>query len=69
MSLIRRILTLVIPTPQKQPLLGRWNLKHNFSNCEDYIQNYYGDPGYPNSLKQKWIDISIEREKEIKLKS
>ena len=34
MSLIRRILTIVIPPPQKPPLLGRWNLKHNFNNCE-----------------------------------
>ena len=36
-------------------LLGRWSLKHNSKECEKYITNYYGDPGYQNILKSKWI--------------
>lgn len=38
-------------------LLGRWNIKHNQKDCEIYLQNYYADPGYPNELKDKWIEI------------
>ena len=42
--------------PQRQPLLGRWQLKHNHEKCENYILNYYGDPGYPNNFKNFWIN-------------
>ena len=66
MSLVKRILTIVFPKTQKPPLLGRWNLKHNFNRCEDYIQNYYGDPGYPNTLKQHWIDSNLDKDKKMK---
>ena len=36
-------------------LLGRWRLKHDINNCENYIKNYYGEPGYPNQYKDLWI--------------
>ena len=35
--------------------LGRWRLKHNFSDCDAYLKNGYGDPGYPNVEKEYWI--------------
>jgi len=37
-------------------LLGRWNLKHDPKECEKYITNYYGEPGYQNSFKPIWIE-------------
>ena len=48
-----KIVQFFIPSPQVP--LGRWNLKHNMKNCETYITNYYGEPGYPNQLKHTWI--------------
>lgn len=45
------------------PVLGRWALKHNKHSCENYILNYYAEPGYPNRLKKDW------REKVISEKS
>jgi len=49
--------------PSQTILLGRWNLK-SASNCEKYIQNYYGEPGYPNSLKPLWVEDFKKKEKE-----
>lgn len=43
------------PQPQ-QIVLGRWRLKHNHQSCEEYLQNYHGDPGYPNLDKEIWIE-------------
>lgn len=40
----------------QQLMLGRWRLKHESSVCERYIENYYGEPGYPNKFKQEWIN-------------
>ena len=42
-------------------LLGRWNLKHNRNRCEDYILNYHGEPGYPNTKKDIWIEKNIAK--------
>ena len=42
------------------PKLGRWNLKHSEEICERYIKNYYGEPGYPNEFKIRWI-YSLEK--------
>ena len=38
----------------EEPILGRWKLKHCEDKCNDYITNYYGDPGYPNYSKNEW---------------
>ena len=35
--------------PRSNIMLGRWSLKHDTSQCERYILNYYADPGYPNN--------------------
>tara|TARA_B110001469_G_C9474456_1_gene238219 strand:- start:315 stop:500 length:186 start_codon:yes stop_codon:yes gene_type:complete len=53
MTILRIIYKRIIP---KQPILGRWSLKHDFHKCEKYILNYYGEPGYPNNYKQNWLD-------------
>ena len=53
-SLMKRI-NLKLFRPQ-EVLLGRWSLKHNPKDCEKYITNYYGEPGYPNTLKSNWIE-------------
>jgi len=45
--------------PKQNILLGRWNLKHSNINCENYMKNYYGDPGYPNNKKIGWIKNDI----------
>ena len=41
------------PTPSSH--LGRWSLKHDPKVCENYLRNLYADPGYPNTMKPKWI--------------
>ena len=43
--------------PQPTVPLGRWRLKHNVSECDTYLKNCYGEPGYPNMLKDQWIKI------------
>lgn len=51
---IRVLLTKIFsPTPSSQ--LGRWSLKHDPKICENYLRNLYADPGYPNTMKPKWI--------------
>jgi len=42
--------------PKSQTHLGRWSLKHDPRLCENYLQNLYAEPGYPNSLKSKWLE-------------
>ena len=42
--------------PKQNIMLGRWSLKHEYTKCEYYIQNYYGEPGYPNTFKPVWVD-------------
>ena len=42
--------------PKHNVNLGRWQLKHNIKYCEEYIQNYYGEPGYQNILKSEWLE-------------
>lgn len=49
--------------PQSNVMLGRWRLKHNSQKCENYILNYYGDPGYQNNLKKQWIEKFKKSEK------
>ena len=50
---IRVLLTKMFsPTPSH---LGRWSLKHDPKICENYLRNLYADPGYPNTMKPKWI--------------
>ena len=36
-------------------ILGRWKLKHSYKEWENYLDNYYGEPGYQNSNKTEWI--------------
>lgn len=62
MSFVSKLLRTIIPPPQTPLMLGRWNLKHNFNKCEDYLNNYHGDPGYPNILKDKWIETNAKSE-------
>ena len=42
-------------TSNQTYLPGRWKLRHNPDEVERFIQNYYGEPGYPNQLKNTWI--------------
>jgi hypothetical protein len=42
--------------------LGRWSLKHDPKICEDYLRNLHPDPGYPNTMKPKWIAIQIKKQ-------
>ena len=51
--MFRRIIKLFRPVQTQLP--GRWKLKHNPTEVEKFIQNYYGEPGYPNQLKHTWI--------------
>ena len=48
----------------KNVMLGRWNLKHDITDCDNYINNYYGEPGYPNKSKEVWIE-KIEKIEKI----
>ena len=41
--------------PKNNIKLGRWKLKHDKYLCEEYMSNYYGEPGYPNLKKNTWI--------------
>ena len=52
-SIILKINKLLIPPNPVQ--LGRWNLKHNNKEWQNYLNNYYGDPGYGNINKDIWI--------------
>ena len=42
-------------TPPNPVQLGRWNLKHKNNEWQNYLSNYYGDPGYNNLNKDEWI--------------
>ena len=42
--------------------LGRWKLKHDKHLCEEYMSNYYGEPGYPNNKKNTWIIIEQHKQ-------
>ena len=55
--MITRILNKVnkIFNPPPPIRLGRWRLKHDFKEWENYLNNYYGEPGYQNSNKTDWI--------------
>ena len=53
---LRVILTKIFsPSPTPSSHLGRWSLKHDPKVCENYLRNLYADPGYPNTMKPKWI--------------
>lgn len=52
-------LKFLIPKKTQVPL-GRWNLKHDMYKCNNYIQNYYGEPGYQNTLKSAWIENTLQ---------
>lgn len=52
--------------PETKVVLGRWQLKHDHVKCNDYLNNYYGDPGYPNHFKNQWIQRSINQPEDIK---
>ena len=45
-NLYKKIHSILIP--KSTIMLGRWSLKHDYSKCENYILNYYAEPGYPN---------------------
>lgn len=47
-----KLRNILIPTNNIS--LGRWKLKHNPCVCENYIQNYHPEPGYPNNFKKYW---------------
>ena len=56
MSIIRYLSNIInIATSSSSPKLGRWRLKHCDDLCDRYIQNYHGEPGYPNKFKTEWI--------------
>ena len=57
--IIKNIIKLFLP--EQTVLLGRWNLKHSSIKCENYMKNYYGDPGYPNELKLNWIKEDLTK--------
>ena len=54
--------------PQVQHL-GRWSLKHDSKRCEYYIQNAYAEPGYPNIMKDEWIQERNKKDKVYNYKS
>lgn len=66
--MITKILTRVnrFLIPQQSVLLGRWNLKNEKDEWQNYLNNYHGDPGYANLDKEKWIDKFEKIEKVIK---
>ena len=47
--------------PETKVVLGRWQLKRDQVKCDNYLNNYYGDPGYPNNFKNRWIEKSIKK--------
>ena len=58
-AIVRTIINIFKPN-QGAMHLGRWALKHDEKACEKYIQNAHADPGYPNDMKSKWIEIRKE---------
>ena len=56
MKILRNLIAKFKPT--QNLYLGRWRLKHDQHKCENYLLNYYGEPGYPNKFKQEWISKS-----------
>jgi len=66
--MITKILTRVnrFLIPQQSVLLGRWNLKNEKDEWQNYLNNYHGDPGYANLDKEKWIEKFEKIEKVIK---
>tara|TARA_B100000963_G_C22080879_1_gene432216 strand:+ start:168 stop:371 length:204 start_codon:yes stop_codon:yes gene_type:complete len=63
-KLLTRVNKFLIP-PQSV-LLGRWNLKHDKEEWNNYLNNYHGDPGYANLDKPQWIEKFEKIEKMIK---
>ena len=59
-----RIITTRIFTPKPNIPLGRWRLKHDFEVWNNYLTNGYGEPGYPNVLKHKWI-VDLEKKRKL----
>ena len=53
-QILKKLVNLFKPTPHVP--LGRWQLKHDPSQCEKYLTNNYADPGYPNYNKYIWIE-------------
>ena len=53
-QLFNKFINIFKPTPHVP--LGRWRLKHDPSQCENYLTNNYADPGYPNYNKYIWIE-------------
>lgn len=49
-------------TPKPTIPLGRWRLKHDFEVWNNYLTNGYGEPGYPNVSKHKWI-VDLEKKR------
>jgi hypothetical protein len=66
--MITKILTRVnrFLIPQQSVLLGRWNLKNEKDEWQNYLNNYHGDPGYANLDKEQWIEKFEKIEKVIK---
>ena len=63
-GVITKVSKIFTPTPQIQ--LGRWNLKHKNNEWQNYLSNYYGDPGYANLDKPQWIEKFEKIEKNNK---
>lgn len=61
MQALNKLLRFLVP--ESNIMLGRWKLKHNSKNCENYILNYYGEPGYQNNLKTIWIEKNKDSKK------
>ena len=63
-TIMRTLINIFRTTEPSAKHLGRWALKHDQQACEYYIQNAYAEPGYPNDLKEKWIEVrKLEDEK------
>jgi hypothetical protein len=56
-TIVRALINIFKPSKPSAMHLGRWALKHDERACEHYIQNAHADPGYPNDMKNKWIEI------------
>ena len=48
---------------RNQALPGRWQVK---KDTEKWMLNYHPDPGYDNSLKEKWLENQKHQKDERK---
>lgn len=61
-TIARTIINIFKTSEPSAKYLGRWSLKHDQQACEYYIQNAYAEPGYPNIMKETWIENHSKKE-------